>query len=189
MLKAVIGYAKQDHKKPIPEAGRAMRRIMGAILAAALSAAPLSRATAETLGPETNLPLPRFVSLKSAKANVRRGPGTSHRVDWVFLRRGMPLEIVAEHGHWRKVRDVDDSGGWVHHAMLRGDRSAVVTAPRAALRARPEREAPLVALAEAGVIVSLEACLAEWCESAVDGVEGWVQKTEIWGAAPEDLFD
>ncbi|MEX2519918.1 MAG: SH3 domain-containing protein, partial [Paracoccaceae bacterium] len=87
-------------------------------------------AVAQALGPETNLPLPRFVSLKTEKANIRRGPGLTHKVDWVFLKRGMPLEIVAEHGHWRKVRDVDGASGWVHHAMLRGERSAVVTAPR-----------------------------------------------------------
>ncbi|MFN3259302.1 MAG: SH3 domain-containing protein [Pikeienuella sp.] len=164
-----------------------MKRMKGAFLAAALALA--QPATAETLGPETNLPLPRFVSLKAETVNVRRGPGIGHRVDWVFQRRGMPLEIVAEHGHWRRVRDVDDAGGWVHHAMLRGDRSAVVTAPRAALRAEPDREAPLAALAEAGVILSLSACTPDWCEADVKGAHGWVLKTEIWGAAAGDVFD
>lgn len=144
---------------------------------------------AETLGPETNLPLPRFVSLKTDKANIRRGPGRAHRVDWVFLRRGMPLEVVAEYGHWRKVRDVDEAGGWVHFAMLRGQRSAVVTASRAALRRNPDRAAPLVALAEAGVIMSLETCAPDWCEARVDGMEGWVLKSEIWGAFPDEVFD
>ena len=141
------------------------------------------------LGPETNLPLPRFVSLKSSKANARRGPGLTHRVDWVFLRRGMPLEIVAEHGHWRKVRDVDDATGWVHHALLRGDRTAVVVVDRAVLRAEPEPKARQVAQAEPGVIFAVERCAADWCEVRKDRFDGWVRKAEIWGARAEEVFD
>ncbi|WP_340107160.1 SH3 domain-containing protein [Pikeienuella sp. HZG-20] len=163
----------------------AARAAVAALLAAALAIA----ARAETLGPETNLPLPRYVSLKTEKANVRRGPGLTHRIDWVFVRRGMPLEIVAEYGHWRKVRDVDDAGGWVHFAMLRGARSAVVTAPRAALREAPERGAPLAALAEAGVILSIEKCEPDWCEVSAGANDGWVLKSEIWGAGPDEVFD
>ena len=105
-----------------------MRRAGTIVLAIMLALGGAARAEGLRLGPETNLPLPRFVSLKAEKANVRRGPGLTHRIDWVFLRRGMPLEVVAEHGHWRKVRDVDDATGWIHHAMLRGGRAAVVTA-------------------------------------------------------------
>lgn len=142
-----------------------------------------------TLGPETNLPLPRFVSLKSNKANARRGPGLTHRIDWVFLRRGMPLEIVAEHGHWRKVRDVEDATGWVHHALLRGDRTAVVIAERAVLRASPAPKAKQVAQAEPGVIFSVDRCERDWCEVHKDRFDGWVRKAEIWGARPEEVFD
>jgi len=108
-------------------------------LAAAAQSAP-------RLGPETHQPLPRFVSLKVDKANVRRGPGVSHRIDWVFLRRGAPLEVVAEHGQWRKVRDMDDAEGWIHHAMLRATRTAVVTAaPDAVIRRDPAPDAAPVA--------------------------------------------
>ena len=55
----------------------------------------------------TNLPLPRYVSMKAAEGNVRRGPSLTHRIDWVFKRRGMPLQITAEYGNWRKVQDRD----------------------------------------------------------------------------------
>lgn len=142
-----------------------------------------------SVGPETNLPIPRFVSLKAGKANIRRGPGLTYRIDWVFLRRGMPLEIVAEHGHWRKVRDVDDAGGWVHHALLRGSRTAVVTAPRAALRHMPGLDKDIVAIAEAGVIIEVDRCGVNWCEVEKDEHEGWVQKIEIWGARKDETFE
>jgi SH3-like domain-containing protein len=134
--------------------------------------------------------LPRFVSLNVETANVRRGPGLSHRIDWVFLRRGQPLEVLAEHGHWRKVRDADDAGGWVHHTMLRGARTAVVTAaPDATLREGPAPDAPPVARAEAGVIASVATCRPLWCRVTAGGVTGWVQKADVWGVGPAEVFD
>ena len=77
-------------------------------------------------GPVTNLPLPRYVSLKGSEGNARRGPSLSHRIDWVFRHAGMPLRVVAEFGHWRRVEDKDGAGGWVHYALLSGVRTAIV---------------------------------------------------------------
>lgn len=157
----------------------------GALCALILSGA----AYGADIGPESGLPLPRFVSLKSEKANARRGPGSDYPVDWVFQRRGTPLEIVAEYGHWRKIRDVDNAGGWMHRALLRGARSAVVTAPEALLRVSPVEDAPLVARAETGVILSLTQCGPSWCEAKVKGRSGWVLKAGIWGAGPDEVFE
>lgn len=140
-------------------------------------------------GPETGLPLPRYVSLKAGEANVRRGPGMTHRVDWVFVRRGMPLQIIGEYGHWRRVRDMDAATGWVHYSLLRGNRTAVVTAETATLRAGPAAEAGPVARAERGVVLELEACRRAWCEVSRGGVEGWAPKGAIWGADAEEVFD
>ena len=54
------------------------------------------RAEPAKKGPVTNLPMPRYVSLKAGEANARRGPSLSHKIDWVYKRRGVPLEIYAE---------------------------------------------------------------------------------------------
>ncbi|MEM7545649.1 MAG: SH3 domain-containing protein [Pseudomonadota bacterium] len=163
-------------------------RCVGACLAVMLCLAGRHAAAAEA-GPVTNLPLPRFVSLKSEKAFIRRGPGLTHRIDWVFVRRGMPLEVVAEHGHWRQVRDVDHATGWVHHALLRGARSAVVTVERGTLRREPRQSASASAMAEAGVIMRVRQCAREWCEVSKDEHRGWILKSEIWGAKPDEVFD
>ena len=168
---------------------RAARGLLIAGIALALATGQAAPAGEPRLGPETNLPLPRFVTLNSDKANARRGPGLSHRIDWVFLRRGLPLEVLAEHGHWRKVVDSDGAGGWVHHGLLRGGRAAVITArPEAPLRAEPRAGAALVARVETGVVAQIRGCRAEWCELSVEGARGWAEKADFWGARADEAF-
>lgn len=149
--------------------------------------AQMQRPTEEKRGPVTNLPLPRYVSLKGSEGNARRGPSLSHRIDWVFRHAGMPLRVVAEFGHWRRVEDWDGAGGWVHYALLSGVRTAVVTQDMAELRTGPEMDDDIVAKAEAGAIVKLEECTIDWCEISGAGENGWVPKTSIWGVDPEEI--
>lgn len=146
-------------------------------------------ALAETRGPVTNLPIPRFVSLKATEGNVRRGPSLSHRIDWVFTRRDMPLEITDEFGHWRRVRDRDGAGGWIHYSLLSGVRTVIVEEDMAAMRMKPDPEAPVNARAEAGVIAQLDDCTPDWCRIDADGHKGWVQKSALWGVGPDELRD
>ena len=96
------------------------------MVGALLLAQATSGVAQEARGQVTNLPLPRFVSLKASEGNVRRGPSLSHRIDWVYKRRDLPLRITAEHGHWRRVEDRDGMGGWVHYSLLSGTRTVLV---------------------------------------------------------------
>ena len=138
----------------------------------------------------TNLPLPRFVSMRAESANARRGPSLDQRVDWEFVHQGLPLEITAEYGQWRRVRDADGEGGWVHHALLSGARTAVVrTEGPVPVRAGPTDAAAVRAMAEPGVIAEIEACRNDWCEIAADGVEGWLPRVAIWGVGPDELIE
>ncbi len=132
-------------------------------------------------GPETGLPMPRFVSLKSAEGRARRGPNLSHRVDWLFTRRDMPLRVTAEFEHWRRVEDHEGQGGWMHHALLSGVRTALVLDDMTPLRRRPHSDAAEVALLERGVIARILACEGDWCRLRVEGSRGWVSRRAIWG--------
>ncbi|WP_134724316.1 SH3 domain-containing protein [Paracoccus luteus] len=137
-------------------------------------------------GPVTNLPLPRYVSLKGGEGNARRGPSLSHRIDWVFRHSGMPLRVVAEFGHWRRVEDQDGAGGWVHYSLLSGVRTAIITTDMAELRARPDPNAAVIARAEAGAIVRLHECDPDWCRVSGGGAKGWTVKTSLWGVDPDE---
>ncbi|WP_076485303.1 MULTISPECIES: SH3 domain-containing protein [Rhodobacter] len=140
-------------------------------------------------GPVTNLPLPRFVSLKGDEGNARRGPSLSHRIDWVFKHAGMPLRITAEFGHWRRVEDRDGAGGWVHYSLLSGVRTVIVEDDMTELHARADTRAPVVALAEMGAIARLGDCNRDWCEILAGDADGWVPKEKIWGVTPDEIRD
>lgn len=162
-------------------------RIASVVVAGMLALAPA--AVAEERGPVTNLPLPRFVSLKTSQGNVRRGPSLTHRIDWVFTRKGMPLEIVGEFGHWRQVRDQDGVGGWVHYSLLSGARTGLVETDLAPIYSRTDTASPVNAHLEAGVIVSVDNCALDWCRVRVEGIKGWMEKSGLWGVRPDEVFE
>ncbi len=163
-----------------------LRKLCSFALILAVLAGPV---VARDTGPVTNLPLPRFVSLKAAEGNVRRGPSLTHRIDWVFQRRDMPLRITAEHGHWRRVEDRDGMGGWVHYSLLSGTRTVIVEQDMLTLRARPEADAPVTVALEAGVIARLGDCDIEWCRLSSGGYRGWAPKARLWGVHMDEVRD
>ncbi|WP_246139572.1 SH3 domain-containing protein [Falsiphaeobacter marinintestinus] len=140
-------------------------------------------------GPVTNLPLPRYVSMKTGEGNVRRGPSLTHRIDWVFKRRDMPLQITAEHGHWRRVEDRDGAGGWVHYALLSGARTVLIEQDMTQVYARPDPQSTVSAAFELGVVARLGECGADWCWISAGGYRGWAHKSRLWGVTPDELRD
>ncbi|MXQ08881.1 aspartyl-trna synthetase [Alphaproteobacteria bacterium GH1-50] len=166
------------------------RKLPGGFLLCVMLCMAWTSAWAEVeRGQVTNLPIPRFVSLKAEEGNVRRGPSLSHRIDWVFTRRNMPLQVTGEYGHWRRVQDRDGQGGWVHYSLLSGVRHVIVEADMTALRVKPDPDAPVSAHAEAGVVARLESCTLDWCRVIAGGSKGWVEKRAIWGVEPSEIRD
>jgi SH3-like domain-containing protein len=148
--------------------------------------------TAKTLGP-SGLPIPRFVSLKAEKVNVRRGPSSDHAVAWVFNRKGLPVEIVAEFETWRRVRDSDGEEGWILQNMLSGKRTAM-TAPwkkdqTIALYDRASTASGTIARLASGVVGEVSSCTGEWCEMTAGGYEGYVEQSQLWGVYPGETVD
>ena len=152
-------------------------------------AAPIPSFADETVarGAVTNLPIPRFVSLKASEGNLRRGPSLGHRIDWGLKRRTMPLEVTGEYGHWRRIRDRDGAAGWIHYALLSGLRTVLVEEDMIALRTKPDDEAPIRARAELGVVANLGKCTLDWCQISAGGQKGWVPKKSIWGVQPAEI--
>jgi SH3-like domain-containing protein len=131
-------------------------------------------------------PLPHFASLHSDKVNLRAGPGDRYPIDWVYLRKDWPVEVIAQFDHWRRVRDWEGTEGWVHEKMVTNKRAVIVTGGVRGLRQSPSLTAGLLARAEPGVVARLAECRGEWCRIEAGDTTGWVQRSDIWGVYPNE---
>ena len=169
---------------------------LGVAFGVALSALSASAACgAEQAGTASGLPVPRFVSLKSDKVNVRAGPTKDHDVAWVYSRAALPVEVTAEFETWRRIRDWEGAEGWVYHSLLSGRRTALVSpqskgkAELVELRAKPETASAVTARLQPGVLGSVKRCQNNWCRMVGEGFDGWVEQTRLWGVYPEEKVE
>lgn len=112
-------------------------------------------------------------------------------IDWVYLRRALPVEIVQEFQTWRKIRDPEGAEGWVHQSMLSGRRTVMTLGGTHPLRAEPRDDAAILAYLEDGVQASLIQCPrgTEFCRVEVEGRDGWLRRTEFWGVYRNEYID
>lgn len=146
-------------------------------------------------GSVTGLPVPRYVSLKTDRVNLREGPSKEHRTRWVYQRAGLPVEIVAEFETWRRVRDADGSEGWVLHSLLSGRRTALI-APWSkvkdetfTLRKEADDGSAVVARLQPGVIANVASCTNSWCKISVANMQGYLKQDRLWGVYPNEKVD
>lgn len=178
-----------------------LRIVLAAVLAGAAAIAVPAATSAQDnpaqdlkRGP-SGLPLPRFVSLKSGRVNMRVGPGLNYAVDWLYLKPGLPMEIIQEYDNWRRVRDADGAEGWINQALLSGRRTGIAApwfkgrdAP-ILLKAEPNAGARTVAQIEPGAIGVIHACNGAWCEMEFSGHSGWIDQGLVWGAYPGETVE
>jgi SH3-like domain-containing protein len=182
-------------------AGRSRFRLGG--MQWGLSAALLMAATvigaSHPLAAETAAPqLPRFVSLKSDRVNMRSGPSVEQPILWVYRRSGLPLEVLQEGADgWRKVRDAEGATGWVLQTMLSNRRTALIVPweakagsppPTVEVRAEQGEKSQPVAVVEAGVIANVTSCNGAWCRISVGDAKGHIEQKKLWGVYPGETI-
>ena len=170
---------------------RAVVPFVAALIAALTIAAP---APAQQIGSASGLPVPRYVSLKSDRVNLREGPSKDHRTTWIFERAGLPVEITAEFETWRKVRDSEGSEGWVLHSLLSGRRTGLVTpwkkkGEAITLYAKPSATSAPVARLEPNVLANVRSCDKTWCRVNGDGFDGFIKQADLWGVYPDEVIE
>jgi SH3-like domain-containing protein len=160
---------------------------------ALLSVGHAATGSTDQTGPVSGLPVPRYVSLKSDRVNLREGPSKDHRTSWVYQRAGLPVEVTAEFETWRKVRDSEGTEGWVLHSLLSGRRTALVAPWKKnvdfMIYAGPTAKARPVAKLQANVITNVKTCDGAWCHVNGDGFDGYIQQSDLWGVYPNEKID
>lgn len=166
---------------------------LAGLIGTAVSADPAAAQTAK--GP-SGLPLPRFVTLKAKRVNLRIGPSTDYAVSWLYTKSGLPVEIIQEYDNWRRIRDADGTEGWVNQSLLSGQRAALAApwmkgkgeAVYVNMRRDPQPSSSVIAKLEPGVLLNVGECNGTWCHADANGTEGWVAQGEIWGVYPDEAF-
>ena len=157
---------------------------------------------AQTHAEESLVPpsVPRFMTLNADKVNVRAGPGQRYPVKFIFKKEGLPVEITKEFDGWYQMCSKDGDKGWVHISLLSGKRAVIVKGSIRTLFKKPGVGAMPVVKLEPGVIASLDSCdraCADasldrcnkvWCYLRVAGYKGWIERENIWGVYPDEIF-
>ncbi len=128
-------------------------------------------------------PLPRFVSLRSNKVNLRTGPGVRYPVDWVYQSKYLPVEIIQEFENWRKIRDVEGTQGWIHQSMLSNRRMFMIIGQPQIIRRKDDDDSSAIAKLETFVVGKIRKCPHNtgWCKVSAGGHKGWLRRVDFWG--------
>ena len=169
-----------------------MKRILLAIL---LCLAGILAAVAQENAPQNQKDddaLPRFVSLRSSPVNARSGPGVKYPIEWVYMQKSAPVEIIAEFESWRRIRDWQGSESWIKSSMLNRSRFAkVITPGESNLYAKSNYNAQIIARVADEVIGEIKKCPAnnDFCLLRFNQFEGWMPRQNIYGIYKDEIID
>lgn len=128
------------------------------------------------------LSLPRFASIKSNEVNARVGPSIKSSIEWVFIKKGEPVEIIEEYEQWRQIQDIKGEGGWVHSSVLSGKRSVIIISPNPVkLTKAPNDIHNVRAIVHNKVRCLLNKCQNDYCQISCQKKTGWLPKADLWG--------
>ena len=177
----------------LPKAERYTARMLLALLALAAATPAATPAAVPPVDSDatrgvSGLPVPRFVSLKSDKAYLRTGPGDRYPVSWVYVRKGLPVEVIREYGIWRQVRDIGGSVGWMNKQLVSGTRTAVVTGQVRTMFAGADLQSAPVWRIAPGALVRVVLCDQAWCRVDHGGKSGYILRSQLWGVQPGETI-
>ncbi len=190
----LISLKRAPTRSPLSKAGAFTIGLTIAL--ATLLATSLDLAAQTKIG-KSRLQLPRYVSLKSDKVNLRTGPSVDYPTTWVYRRAGLPLEVFEEFQNWRHVRDSEGTEGWIFSSLLSGRRTALVlpwernnkdAKPTTTIYQDSSQRARKVAIIEAGVIADVHGCDGRWCEVTINNFDGYIDQTKLWGVYPNEAW-
>ena len=146
--------------------------------------------SAETLGNETGLKIPRFVSLKSDNSNLRIGPSENYPVKLRYIVANTPVEIIDEYKNWRKIKDYEENEGWLHKSLIKGKRFAIVnTFYQEGLQVYNKPRGKNIGKIGKKNVLEVKTCLMNWCRIKYGKNTGWVNKLNLWGVYEKEIIN
>ena len=122
----------------------------------------------------------RQLCVKVARANLRAGPGTEHRITWE-VNRYMPFIQVEEKGDWFKVKDVDGDTHWIFKGLVAPNlRCLTIRSRRANIRKKPTTRSDSWFTVEKYTSFKRVGAKNNWVKIEYEGQTMWVYRTLVW---------
>jgi SH3-like domain-containing protein len=136
------------------------------------------------LAQSSPVPPPLFVSIGEKPAILYDGLSTKANKIFI-LSRFHPVEVLVKLDKWTKVRDADNSIGWMENAFIGDRRYVQVSSSTAEIRAAPSANAAIAFEAQHTVILETTGAVTAdgWLPVRHrDGQAGFVRITQVWGS-------
>tara|TARA_B110000438_G_scaffold302566_1_gene360644 strand:+ start:715 stop:1266 length:552 start_codon:yes stop_codon:yes gene_type:complete len=147
-------------------------------------------AEAKNIGSETGLNIPRFVSLKSDEVNLRVGSSLNYPKILTYTTKNFPVKIMEEYNTWRKIEDFKGNKGWIHKALLKGDRFAIINQPyENNLKILNKPKGKIIGEIGKNNIVKINKCIEDWCSINFNNYKGWIKKNNLWGVSSNEKIN
>ena len=117
-------------------------------------------------------------SISSNEVNVRVGPGTEYPISWVYKQKNWPIEAIAKHQGWYKIRDIDGEEGWVYQRFFSKKRYSIIKNKNKELvNMYKKRDGKVVLFKfEPGALVLVKTCELDICRVSHNRTKGWMQR-------------
>jgi SH3-like domain-containing protein len=123
-----------------------------------------------------------YASVADKPAIVYDAPSARAQKQFIFA-RNQPVEVLVRLDKWAKIRDADNTVGWVEITSLGNTRAVQVAVNMAEIRAAPAASAPIVFEAQRAVLLEVTGPGKDgWLPvKHRDGQSGFVARAQIWG--------
>ena len=122
-----------------------------------------------------------FLSLKKNKVNVRYGPSFDFPVKFIYNKKNLPIKQIDKKENFRRIIDFKKNSGWIHVSQLKKVNSVITVEDKILFKKSTIFSEP-VAKIKKGRLLVIQKCENNWCEVKTEGLQGWVNKTKLWGA-------
>lgn len=123
----------------------------------------------------------QMVSVSRSESNLRSGPGTQHRLEWI-LGRGYPLKVIGSQGKWLNVVDFENDRGWIHRSLTSSTAYHIVKVKIANMRSQPTTSSRIIAKLAYGDVLRTLTHKSGWVRVQREGgLKGWVAQRLLWG--------
>ena len=122
-----------------------------------------------------------FLSLKKNKVNVRYGPSFDFPVKYIYKKINLPIKQIDKKENFRRIIDIKKNSGWIHKSQLKKVNSVITIEDKILFEKSTIFSKPIANIKK-GRLLIVKKCEDDWCNVETEGLKGWIDKINLWGA-------